>query len=293
MSGVISGPGPTKQTFISQRLRLNYLDWGNPDAPTLVLVHGGRDHARSWDWVAQELREDWHVIAFDHRGHGDSDWVSDGNYQVSDMVYDLAQLIHQQGETPVTIVSHSMGGNVALRYAGTFPDTVRKIVAIEGLGPSPKRQAEMRADPYPQRMAEWIGKKRAASARSPRKYDSIEAAFARMIEENSYLTEAQARHLTLHGVNRNEDGTYSWKFDPHLNVWMVEDVADEFVHQTWAAITAPTLLLYGADSWASNPEGDGRLEHFSNARVIEFENAGHWLHHDQFDRFMATLRNFL
>ena len=285
--------GPTSQTFVSQRLRLNYLDWGNPEKPLLMLVHGGRDHARSWDWVAEELRQDWHVVAFDHRGHGDSDWVSDGNYNVQDMVYDLAQLIHQLGDREVTIVSHSMGGNVALRYAGTFPDEVRKIVAIEGLGPSPKRQEEMRADPYPQRMAEWIGKKRAAAARTPRKYETIEAAFARMIEENSYLTEAQARHLTLHGVTRNEDGTYSWKFDPHLNVWHVEDVADEFLHQTWAAITAPTLLLYGADSWASNPEGDGRLEHFENARVIEFENAGHWLHHDQFDRFMQTLRDFL
>ena len=285
--------GPTSQTFVSQRLRLNYLDWGNPDKPLLMLVHGGRDHARSWDWVAEELREDWHVVAFDHRGHGDSDWVSDGNYNVQDMVYDLAQLVHQLGDDEVTIVSHSMGGNVALRYAGTFPDKVRKIVAIEGLGPSPKRQEEMRADPYPRRMAEWIEKKRAAAARSPRKYESIEAAFARMIEENSYLTEAQARHLTLHGVTRNEDGTYSWKFDPHLNVWHVEDVADEFLHQTWAAITAPTLLLYGADSWASNPQGDGRLEHFENAKVIEFENAGHWLHHDQFDRFMQTLRDFL
>ncbi len=285
--------GPTSQTFISQRLRLHYLDWGNRGKPPLVLVHGGRDHARSWDWVAEQLREDYHVVAMDHRGHGDSDWVSDGNYSSNDMVYDLAQLVHQLGVGPVTIVSHSMGGNVSLRYAGTFPDMVTKIVAIEGLGPSPKRQAEMRADPYPQRMAEWIEKKRAAAARTPRKYETIEAAFARMIEENSYLTEAQARHLTLHGVTRNEDGTYSWKFDPHLNVWHVEDVADEFLHQTWAAISAPTLLLYGADSWASNPEGDGRLEHFANARVIEFENAGHWLHHDQFDRFMKTLRDFL
>ena len=210
--------GPTSQTFISQRLRLNYVDWGNRDAPPLVLVHGGRDHARSWDWVAEDLCRDWHVTAFDHRGHGDSDWVSDGNYMANDMVYDLAQFIHQLDRGPVTIVSHSMGGNVALRYAGTFPDMVRKIVAIEGLGPSPARQAEQRETPYPERMAEWIGKKRAASGRIPRKYESIEAAFRRMIEENKFLTEDQARHLTLHGVNKNEDGTYSWKFDPHLNV---------------------------------------------------------------------------
>ena len=285
--------GPTKQTFISQRLKLNYLDWGNRGKPPLIMVHGGRDHARSWDWTAEQLRDDWHVVAFDHRGHGDSEWVSDGNYRTNDMVYDLAQLVHQLGVGPVTIVSHSMGGNVALRYAGVFPDMVTKIVAIEGVGPSPEYQAERRKTPYSERFAEWIGKKRAASGRMPRKYKSIEDAFARMIEENSYLTQDQARHLTIHGVNRNEDGTYSWKFDPHLNVWGVEDIADDFLQQIWGAITAPTLLLYGADSWASNPEKDGRIAHFNNAQVIEFEKAGHWLHHDQFDRFMNTLRDFL
>lgn len=285
--------GPTTHSFASQRLRLNYVDWGNPTAPPLVLVHGGRDHARSWDWTAEALRGDWHVVAMDHRGHGDSEWVSDGNYRAEDMVYDLAQLIHQLGRGPVSIVAHSLGGNVALRYAGIFPAMVRRIVAIEGLGPSPKRSAEMRETPYPRRVADWIDKKRKASGRSPRRYDSIEAALARMIEENAYLTPEQARHLTLHGVNRNEDGTFSWKFDPHLNVWPVEDVGDEFIHQTWAAITAPTLLLYGAESWASNPQGDGRLAHFRSARVVEFANAGHWLHHDQFDRFLDSVRDFL
>ncbi len=285
--------GPTSQTFISQRLRLNYFDWGNQDKPPLVFVHGGRDHARSWDWAAEQLAEDYHIVAMDHRGHGDSDWVSDGNYTSNDMVYDLAQLIHQLGRGPVTIVSHSMGGNVSLRYAGMFPDMVTKLVAIEGLGPSPTRKAEQRETPYPERMREWIEKKRKAAGRTPRKYESIEAAFARMIEENSYLTESQARHLTIHGVNRNEDGTYSWKFDPHLNVWQVEDVADEFMEQLWGAISCPTLLLYGADSWASNPEKDGRIKHFNTASVIEFEKAGHWLHHDQFDKFMSVLRDFL
>ena len=285
--------GPTSQTFISQRLKLNYFDWGNREKPPLVLVHGGRDHARSWDWTAQALREDWHVVAMDHRGHGDSDWVSDGNYRAEDMVYDLAQLVHQLGHDQVTIVAHSLGGNVALRYAGIFPDKVRKLVAIEGLGPSPKRQEELRVTPYPERMANYIAKKRSAAGRTPRKYHTIEAAFARMIEENSYLTEEQARHLTIHGVTRNEDGTYSWKFDPHLNVWPVEDVADEFLHEVWGAIQCPTLLLYGAESWASNPGSDGRLDHFSTAAVVEFERAGHWLHHDQFDRFVRTIREFL
>lgn len=284
--------GPVSRTFISQRLRLHYLDWGNPENPPLLLVHGGRDHAHNWDWTAQALRDDWHVIALDHRGHGDSEWVSDGNYQAADMVYDVAQLVHQLDLAPVTIVAHSLGANVCTRYAGIFPEMVRKLVAIEGLGPSPKVIAEMLDKPFASRMREWIEKKRGASARSPRKYATIEDALARMREENTYLTAEQARHLTIHGANRNEDGTFTWKFDPHLNNWPVETGYEE-LKSLWGGITCPTLLLYGADSWASNPEKDGRIKYFNTARVIEFENAGHWLHHDQFDRFIATLRDFL
>jgi len=284
--------GPVSRTFISQRLRLHYLDWGNPEKPPLLLVHGGRDHARSWDWTAEALRDDWHVIALDHRGHGDSEWVSDGNYQASDMVYDVAQLVHQLDLAPVTIVAHSLGGNVCLRYAGIYPELVRKLVAIEGLGPSPAMLARMAAKPYAERVREWIEKKRSSAARSPRKYATIEDALARMQEENTYLTAEQARHLTIHGANRNEDGTFSWKFDPHLNNWPIETGYEE-MKSVWEAIAAPTLLLYGANSWASNPEKDGRLEFFKTASVIEFENAGHWLHHDQFERFIATLREFL
>ena len=284
--------GPVSRTFISQRLRLHYLDWGNPDKPPLLLVHGGRDHARNWDWTAQALRDDWHVIAIDHRGHGDSEWVSDGNYSAGDMVYDIAQLVHQLDLAPVTIVAHSMGGQVCLRYAGIYPEMVRKLVAIEGLGPSPAILAELMAKPYRERVREWIEKKRASAGRTPRKYATIGDALARMREENTYLTADQAEHLTIHGVNRNEDGTFSWKFDPHLNNWPVETGYEE-LKSVWEAISCPTLLLYGANSWASNPETDGRIRYFSTASVIEFENAGHWLHHDQFDRFIATLREFL
>src|SRR3546814_19533685 len=110
-----------------------------------------------------------------------------------------------------------------------------------------------------------------------------------MMGENAYLTEAQARHLTVHGISRNEDGTWSWKFDNYLNVWPAFDMPHGDIAALWGAITCPTLLLYGANSWASNPERDGRLEDFSTAKVIEFENAGHWLHNHQFDRFMSTL----
>jgi pimeloyl-ACP methyl ester carboxylesterase len=286
--------GPTSNSFTSQRLRLHYVDWGNPEAPPLILQHGGRDHCRSWDWVAQELAHDWHVVAPDLRGHGDSAWAPDGSYETNSFVYDFAQLIETLGFDEVTIVAHSLGGNVATRFTGLYPDKVRKLVNIEGLGPSPQIRAEHEAEGYANRFRDWIAGKRKAAGRSPRRYPTLEAAFARMKEENSFLTDAQARHLTVHGASRNEDGTWSWKFDPYLNVWPFSDTPWAEQEALWAAITCPMLLLYGADSFASNPARDGRMAHFTNSpRVVEFENAGHWLHHDQFDRFMGEVRAFL
>lgn len=284
---------PITNSFISQRLRLNYVDWGNADAPPLLLVHGGRDHARSWDWVAEKLRHYWHVIAPDLRGHGDSAWSPDGNYEMSAFVYDLAQLIHQLALPPVSIVAHSMGGNIATRYAGLFPEKVAKLVNIEGLGMSPQMQAERDALGIGNRFRTWIEDKRKAAGRTPKRYATIEEAFARMKAENAYLTDEQARHLTVHGISRNEDGTWSWKFDNYLNIWAMFDMPREDLLAIWQAISCPMLLLYGEKSWASNPEKDGRIEHFPTAKVIEYENAGHWLHHDQFERFMSDVKAFL
>ena len=285
--------GPTSHSFVSQRLKLHYAEWGNPAAPPLILQHGGRDHCRSWDWVAQELLADWRIIAPDIRGHGDSAWSPDGDYTTGAFVYDFAQLVHSLGYEQVSIVAHSLGGNIATLFTGLYPDKVRKLVNIEGLGPSPQVQAEIDAKGFAGRMREWIEGRRAGAGRLPRRYPTIEAAFARMKEENGHLSDEQARHLTVHGVSRNEDGTYSWKFDNYLNSWPVIGPRMDDVHDLWEAIECPVLLLYGADSWASNPEKDGRAKQFRHGRTIEYANAGHWLHHDQFERFVADLRAFL
>ena len=178
MQGVMTLAGPTSNSFISQRLRLHYADWGNPDAPPLILQHGGRDHARSWDWVAEQLRHDWHVICPDLRGHGDSAWSPDGNYAMDSFVYDFAQLVHTLGHDQVTIVAHSLGGNIATRFTGLYPEKVRRLVNIEGLGPAPQVREQIDAKPITERMRQWIEDKRKAGGRLPRRYPTLEAAYA-------------------------------------------------------------------------------------------------------------------
>ena len=286
--------GPASNSYFSQRLRLHYVDWGNHGAPPLILLHGGRDHCRNWDWTAEKLRDTYHIIAPDLRGHGDSGWASDGNYPMLAYIYDVKQLIDQLGLAPVTIVAHSMGGNIAIRYAGLYPEKVKKLVAIEGLGPSPKVQAEMAKKGFNNRLREWFETKQKYADVRPRRYDDFAAALERMKAENPHLSDDQVRHLTVHAVIRNEDGSYSWKFDPLMRNWWPHDLPADATEELWRAITCPTLMLYGADSWASDPVTDGRIKHFGgNVEVREFAQAGHWLHHDQFDMFMETLEGFL
>ncbi len=286
-------PGPTSQFFVSQRLRLHYVEWGNEDAPPLVLVHGGRDHCRNWDWVAERLRRDWHILAPDLRGHGDSQWLTGANYGMIDYVYDLAQLVHQKKLAPVTIIGHSLGGAISLAYTGNYPETVAKVVAIEGLGPPPAMIAARAKMTIDQRMREWVDSMRGLAARAPRKYPSIDEAVARMQSENPRLTPEQARHLTVHGVNQNEDGTYSWKFDNYVRAFSPHSFNAEEARVLWKRITCPTLLVRGMESWASNPLEDGRSAFFSDARVVNIDRAGHWVHHDQLEEFLAVVTDFL
>jgi pimeloyl-ACP methyl ester carboxylesterase len=285
--------GPTSHFFVSQRLRLHYVDWGNPGLPTLVLVHGNRDHARNWDWVARALRHSWHVVAPDLRGHGDSAWVQGGPYAIADNVLDLANLIDALGPGPITLLGHSLGGSVAVMYAGTFPERVTKLVSIEGLGPPPAMIARMRARAPEERMHDWIRQMRDLAGRQPRRYPSLEAAAKRMREENSFLSEEQALHLTAHGVNRNEDGSFSWKFDNYTRTFAPYRFDVEDMRSLWKRIACPVLLVRGADSWAGDPVEDGRMTVFQDARSITVPKAGHWVHHDQLEPFLAALREFL
>ena len=288
--------GPTSHIYFSQRLRLHYVDWGNEEAPPMLLVHGGRDHCRNWDWVARDLSRDYHVIAPDLRGHGDSQWMIGGSYNTVDYVYDIAQLLHQKHMTPATIISHSLGASVSLLYTGLYPETVKALVAIEGMGLSSAaaRTAESGDGAATGRMLDnWVRDTRRIAGRLPRRYPTLEEAFHRMQTENPHLSEARARHLTIHGSNQNEDGTYSWKFDNYVRATAPVGLTAEQIHDLYERISCPTLLVYGSESWVSSPANAEGASYLSKMRLAVIEDAGHWVHHDRLTEFLSIARAFL
>ena len=286
-------PGPASHSYFSQRLRLHYVDWGNESAPALVLLHGGSDHCRSWDWVAQELRDAYHVVAPDLRGHGDSQWAIGSSYPLIDLVFDLAQLIDQQDLAPVRIIGHSRGAAVGLQYAGLYPTRVQRIVAVEGVGRAASADPPPPEPPAHERIRAWVHAVRDLAGRRPRRYETLEAAIARMQDANPRLSAEQARHLTIHGANQNEDGSYTWKFDNYARDSSRYPASPAVIDALWERITCPTLLISGAESWAGDPMRDERGAHFGNARSVCIERAGHWVHHDRLDAFLPLVREFL
>ncbi len=285
--------GPQSRFYHSRGLRLHYLDWGNADAPLLILIHGGLEHARVWDQLARQLCADWHVLVPDLRGHGDSDWSTGGAYAIPDFVPDIAALVAALGERPVNLVAHSLGGNIAVHYTALFPEKVSRLCVIEGLGFSPEARARRDEKSRREQLREWVEKVRGLDALGASQYSSVEAAVQRLMKHDPLLSRELAEYVCERGLRPNDNGQLRWKYDHQIRGFGSAEIASVEPSDLWRAIECPVLLMYGAESWASNPQHDGRVQHFAQARVVSVERAGHNLHHHQPEVFLTHLRAFL
>lgn len=280
---------PRSGFYMSQGLRLHYVQWGDPVAPPVLLIHGGRDHARNWDAVAAALAGRFAVFAVDLRGHGDSEWAPGSQYSVPEFVADIAAFADHLDHDPLPLVGHSLGGGIALQYTGVFPERVSRVCAIEGLGPGVRGGRR----PAHERMRDWVRQIRDFERRRPRHYRTFEDAVARMSEANPHLTAEMARHLTLHGTRRHEDGSYTWKFDNYVRLHSPYEFNSEDARVIWNQIRRPVLLIRGDESQARDPEQDGTASAFHHYRSVLVRGAGHWVHHDRLPEFLAELTPFL
>ena len=281
---------PVSHYYYSDRLKLQFWDWGQDNLPPLLLVHGGLDHARNWDWVARSLREHFHVYAMDLRGHGNSAWAPGALYSIAEHVLDVATLVDLLGGEPVRLIGHSLGGILTLMYSGLYPDRVRKTIAIEGLGlPAVHRIHK----PPPERMRAWIESVRKTENRETHSYPDLESAVARMKEANPQLSDEVARHLTLHGTNWNGDGSLSWKFDNYVRFLPPYGHNIQEQRAIYAEITCPVLLVWGRESWLPDPDTEDRAQAIRDRRILKVDGAGHWVHHDRLQLFLEESKRFL
>jgi pimeloyl-ACP methyl ester carboxylesterase len=279
---------PVSRYYTSQRLKMHYLVWGDEANPPIILIHGTRDHAHSWQRTAEALASRYCVYAPDLRGHGDSAWAIGGNYSIIDYALDIHALGEAIGRAPYTIIGHSLGGGVALQYAGTFPEKVSRLITIEGLG---GRDWQRERRPAHERMRAWVESMHRLEGRNPHVYASLDEATDRMREANRHLSPELARFLTEHGV-READGGYSWKFDNYTRAGSPYEFNMEDARDLWNQIRCPILVIWGKESWGARA-GSADLSAFHDQRSVAIDDAGHWVHHDQFDTFMGHINAFL
>lgn len=275
----------SQSEFITVRgLRYHVRHWGRAGAPKLFMLHGWMDVSASFQFMVDCLRGDWHVIAPDWRGFGLSDASGSDTYWFPDYLADLdAILTHYAGEQEVSLLGHSMGGNVATLYAGIRPQRVARLVNLEGFG-----MPVTRPEQAPRRYAGWLDELRAP--RGLRKYASQAEVAARLQKTNPRLSDERAAFLSGHWSRQNGDGTWEILGDPaHRTdgplLYRVEEAM-----ACWRAISAPVLWVEADDTdvwrWMGPKEQarveiDRRIGFIPRVRVEMIRDAGHMLHHDQ------------
>ena len=287
---------PTSRFETLRGLRAHALQWsGDAQKPLRVLLHGWMDVAASFQFLVDAFADEAPVVALDWRGFGDSAPSGADAYWFADYAADLdAWLRLLSPEAPVDLIAHSMGGNVAMLYAGVRPERVRRLVNLEGYGlpDSPPATA-------PERLRRWLDELQEPAQLKP--YPSLAAVAARLRKTNPRLPEDKATWLAQHWAALGPDGQYHLKADAaHKRSHAVPYRKAEAM-ATWARISAPTLLVEGEDDalrlfWADRyPRADfeERLAVIPSLQQQRLPDCGHMLHHDQPEALSRVIERFL
>jgi pimeloyl-ACP methyl ester carboxylesterase len=269
------------RTIVLHGQRFHYTEWGAPAAPPVVFLHGITGHARTWDDEARLLAERYHVLVLDQRGHGDSDPAPDGDYSDAALLGDLEAFVDALGLARLTLVALSLGGRVAMNYAGRHPERVERLVVVD-IGPeiAPAGRA---------RVSQMM-------AAAPERFETLEDVVAYQRASNPLYAEAMLRHRARHAVRPLPTGGFTWKYDRALRDAIRQGRlrAPADLWPQWRAIQCPTLLVRGAASDVLSEETAKRmLEELPSARLTVVPDAGHTVPGDQPAVFQALLREFL
>jgi pimeloyl-ACP methyl ester carboxylesterase len=255
--------------------KLHYVDWGNANAQPMALLHGLQDCARSWDFFANNMRFDYHVVALDSRGHGDSNWLKPDKYRFQDYVADVDGLINELQLDNVILVGHSAGGRYAFAYIAMHPEKVQSLIVVD-IDPDPVNpESRGMFDRYKNEGDEW---------------ESIEAVIERLRSRQPNSSEEMLEHQAMHMTKESSGGKRVWKRDRAiLNAYERPDLWKE-----WSRISCPTLIVRGRQSNLLTHEVAVKMrEAISKVRLAELDGGGHWFYQEFPGAFETTVRWFL
>ena len=284
---------PSTSLFLDVRgLRYHVRSWGDPGAPKLFMLHGWMDVSASFQFTVDALANDWYVLAPDWRGFGLSEWANAG-YWFPDYVADLESMLDQLSPAQaVTIVGHSMGGNIAGLYAGVRPERVSRLLLAEGFGMPPTVPEQA-----PKRLLKWLDQ--IANPPTLRPYASLQEVADRLRSNTPGLSADRAGFLAPEWAKKVEAGHYELRADPKHKTTNPVLYRYEEALTIWKRIAAPVLWIHSGSDWVRKflKEQDDLLEQYraSYAQLSEvrIEGASHMMHHDQPEAFARAIEDFL
>lgn len=273
-------------------MRIHYLEWGRATDPAVVFLHGGALTAHTWDAVCRALSIDHRCIAMDLRGHGDSDWAEDGDYSLAAHARDLSALITGLPLERVVLVGMSLGGLVALTYAGAA-----RAAGLAGLALVDTGTTEPHAS----------GRERInALMDGPREFASVDELIDRGLVFDPSRSRERLRRSLLFNLRQTTDGKWTWKYDPRFRqpfrdpavtaterVRRATERARE-LREAAANVACPVLVLRGDSSdMFLEADAEDTARAFGRARVVTIPRAGHRIQGDNPRALTAALRQFL
>lgn len=270
-------------------IRFHYLDWGNPHLPPLILLHGGSLTAHTWDMTALLLRDHYHIIALDQRGHGDSGWTPEAQLGADNsdlMLSDTEAFIDHLGYDRLILCGMSMGGINAFRYAARHPDRLRALIIVD-VAPVLMDQGQIEMEAF---------------RRDTETMDRFEDFLERAIQFNPQRQSAHLRYSLMHSLKEVSAG-WTWKQDhrPRPNAPRTSEEAraaraaqNARLWDDVRVITTPTLLMRGALSKILSAESAADTAvAMPDCRLVEITGAGHSVQGDNPRDFAVELDRFV
>ncbi|HEY5477717.1 MAG TPA: alpha/beta hydrolase [Tepidiformaceae bacterium] len=280
---------PTDHEVQLNGIRFHYLDWGNPELPHVVLLHGGSLTAHTWDMAALLLRDHYHLVALDQRGHGDTEWTPEsqvGEDNGALMLEDTRQFIEYLGYEHLTLVGMSMGGMNTIRYAARYPERL-DAVGIVDIAPETMREGHVEMEQFREATETLNG------------FDDF---LNRAVKFMPHRPVAHLRYSLTHSLKPTAEG-WTWKQDhrkrPQATLAPEELAAarKQSAESLWAdvkAIRQPAMLFRGENSKILAPEvAEATVAAMTNARLVVIPRATHNVHSDNPKDFAAALDAFL